>query len=102
MPVMKQNDYSTENLTAEPRRFDHPLAAQKPKPKKTFYCVMVEFYADGTIKPATTTRVCREKPRNTMRVLPFMTAYTDWFETEAEAAERLAAVKGLSLKGSAA
>jgi hypothetical protein len=37
-----------------------------------------------------------------MRVLPFMTAYTDWFETEAEAAERLAAVKGLSLKGSAA
>ena len=102
MPVMKQNDYSTENLTAGLRRFDHPLAAPRTNPKKTFYCVMVEFNANGTVKSAIASRLCREKPRNTMRVLPFMTAYTDWFETEAEAAERLAAVKGLSLNGCAA
>jgi hypothetical protein len=90
MPVMTKNDYSTENLTAELRRFDNPLLARKTKPKKTFYYVMAEFYADGTVKTAVITRVCREKPRNTMRELPFMTAYTDWFESMAEAEAFLA------------
>jgi hypothetical protein len=84
MPVMKKNDYSTEN-PADPRRFDNPSPARKAEPKKTFYCVMVEFYADGTVKTAVTTRVCGEKPRSTMRELPFQTAYTDWFESMAEA-----------------
>jgi hypothetical protein len=58
--------------------------------KKTFYCVMAEFYVNGTMKPAITTRLCREKPRNTMRKLPFLTAYTDWFESMAEAEAFLA------------
>jgi hypothetical protein len=54
--------------------------------KKTFYRVMVEFYIDGTVKTApTTTHTCKEKPPNTMRELPFLTAYNDWFESMAEA-----------------
>jgi hypothetical protein len=67
--------------------------ATKTPPKQTFYCVMAEFYATGTVKTAITTRVCREKPRKTMRVLPFMTAYNDWFESMDEAEAFLAARK---------
>jgi hypothetical protein len=67
-----------------------------PVMKKTFYCVMVEFYDNGTVKPAITTRVCREKPRNTMRVQPFLTAYIDWFESMADAEGFLAKVKRIA------
>jgi hypothetical protein len=56
-----------------------------PEMKKTFYRVMAEFYADGSVKTAVTTRVCKKKPQDTMRVLPFLTAYNDWFESMAEA-----------------
>jgi hypothetical protein len=99
---MKKNDYSTENLTAELRRFDHPLAAPKTKPKKTFYCVMAEFYANGTVQAAIITHNCKEKPRNREGINPIMRFSNAWFETEVEAAERLSAVKGLSPNGSAA
>jgi hypothetical protein len=85
MPVMKRNNFSTENPTAALRRFDNHLLAHKTEPKKTFYCVMAEFFANGTVNTAIAIRVCREKPRNTMRKLPFLAAYTDWFETMAEA-----------------
>jgi hypothetical protein len=98
MPVMKQS----KGLPALAEVVAADKAAKTPS-KTTFYCVMAEFYTDGTVKTAPiTTRLCREKPRNTMRKLPFLTAYTDWFETEAGAAARLAAVKRLPVAGSAA
>jgi hypothetical protein len=37
--------------------------------KKTFYCVMSEFYDDGTVNAAIISRECREKPRK-KRSLP--------------------------------
>jgi hypothetical protein len=64
--------------------------AKKTSPEQTFYCVMAEFYRNGTVKAAIATRVCREKPRNTMRVLPIMTAYTTWYESRSEAEALLA------------
>jgi hypothetical protein len=87
MPVMKQ---SKGLALAEVAAADK---AAKTPAKKTFYCLMAEFYADGTVKTALTTRVCREKPRNTMRKLPFLTAYADWFESMAEAEAFLAVRK---------
>jgi len=47
--------------------------------KKTFFCVMSEFYANGTVKAAITTRNCKEIPENIVRRLPGMTARMDWF-----------------------
>jgi hypothetical protein len=43
--------------------------------KKTFYCVMSEFYDDGTVKAAMFNRECGEKPESTFRELPRMNAY---------------------------
>jgi hypothetical protein len=85
MPVMKKSKgfpALTEVVTA--------VKAAKTPTQKTFYRVMVELYANGAVKTAVTTRVCREKPRNTMRKLPFLTAYNDWFESIAEAEAFLA------------
>jgi hypothetical protein len=48
--------------------------------KTTFFCVRAEFYRDGSRKYAITERACKEKPRNRMRALPFMSAYMDWFD----------------------
>jgi len=63
--------------------------------KKTFYCVMSEYYENGTVKTAIITRACKIKPKDKSRTLPFMTAYTDWFENrelaEAFLSERKAA-----------
>jgi hypothetical protein len=58
--------------------------------KKTFYCVMSEFYSDGTVKAAMFSRECKEKPKSSFRSLPRMDAYTDWFDTEGEALAFLA------------
>jgi hypothetical protein len=58
--------------------------------KKTFYCVMTEFYDNGTVKAAMISRECREKPKNSFRELPRMDAYNDWFDTPEEAGEFLA------------
>jgi hypothetical protein len=84
---MKENDYS------KPR---------KTSPKKTFYCAMAEFYTNGTVLTATATRVCKEKPLNREGNNPIMRFSNIWFETEAEAAEHLSAVKALPAEGSAA
>jgi hypothetical protein len=46
---------------------------------------MSEFYDNGTVKAAMINRVCQEKPGSTFRELPLMDAYTDWFDTKAEA-----------------
>ena len=67
--------------------------------KQTFYCVMTEFYKDGTFKGAVTTRDCKEKPKNTQRFLCFMTAYMDWFDSRESAEAFLAEQKA---KGRAA
>ncbi|GHU86451.1 hypothetical protein FACS189473_5680 [Spirochaetia bacterium] len=55
---------------------------------KTFYCVMTEFYDNGAVKAAMTSRECREKPRDTFRGTFRMDAYCTWYadKTEAEAA----------------
>jgi hypothetical protein len=60
---------------------------------KTYYCVMTEFYDDGTVNAAMVSRVCKEKPKNSYRELPIMDAYNDWFDTEAEAVAFLAEAK---------
>jgi hypothetical protein len=62
---------------------------------KTFYCVMSEFYDDGTVKAAMFSRVCEEKPESTYRELPRMDAYNDWFELAAEAETALAEAQAL-------
>jgi hypothetical protein len=61
--------------------------------KKTYYCVMSEFYDDGRVIAAIISRECEEKPKSTFRSLPRMDAYHDWFDTEAEAAAFLAEAK---------
>jgi hypothetical protein len=70
--------------------------------KQTFYCVMAEFYANGTVITAVTTRVCREKPRNSAGIKPIMRFSNTWFEAEPEAADYRAAVKALPAAGIAA
>jgi hypothetical protein len=64
--------------------------------KKTFYCVMSEFYDDGRVKAAMVSRECKEKPNDSYRSLPRMDAYNDWFNTleEAEAALAEARAEG--------
>ena len=57
--------------------------------KKTFYCVMSEFYEDGTVKAAITQSKRREKPRDSIRRLPFADCHRDWYETEQAAFARL-------------
>ena len=61
--------------------------------KKEFFCVMSEFYDNGTVKAAIKTRVCREKPRDTYRELPFADTYHDWYDTREEAETVLAEYK---------
>ena len=56
---------------------------------REFYCVMSEFYDNGAVKIAITTRICRKRPKNTSRSLLFMEAFHDWYETRAEAEAKL-------------
>ena len=58
--------------------------------KKTFFCAMSEFYDNGTVKTAITSRVCNAKPVSTSRRFPGMVAHMDWFGSEAEARDFLA------------
>jgi hypothetical protein len=60
---------------------------------KTYYCVMSEFYSDGTIKAAMISRERREKPRDSFRHVFKMHAYHDWFASLKEAEAFLAEVK---------
>ena len=57
---------------------------------KTYYCLMSEFYDDGSVKAAVTSRACAEKPRNTSRELPFADCYRDWYDSESAAKQALA------------
>lgn len=66
--------------------------------KKTFYCVMSEFYDDGTVKAAMISRVCEEKPKGSCRRLPKMEAYNIWFDTEPKAAAYMTEVKAMNSK----
>ena len=60
---------------------------------KTFYCLMSEIFDNGTVKAAITTRVCKRKPKDTCRELPFMDVYHDWYETRTEAESALAELR---------
>jgi hypothetical protein len=66
--------------------------------KQTFYGVIAEFYADGTVKTAITTRVCKEKPRNREQKNPIAHGYNRWFDTldEAEACLKAARKEGVA------
>jgi hypothetical protein len=48
---------------------------------------MSEFYNDGTVKAAMTSRSCSEKPKNTCRRIFRL---NDWYENRAEAESALA------------
>jgi hypothetical protein len=61
--------------------------------KKTFYCVMSEFYDDGRINAAIISRECGEKPHDSFRHVFRMDAYCDWFDSWKEAEAFLAGVK---------
>jgi hypothetical protein len=52
---------------------------------KTYYCVMTEFYSDGTVNAAMVSRKCQGKPRDSFRESFRMDAYRDWFDTREEA-----------------
>jgi hypothetical protein len=51
---------------------------------------MSEFYDNGTVKAAMTSRVCSAKPKNTCQKLSLLDAYNDWYENRAEAEAALA------------
>jgi hypothetical protein len=53
--------------------------------KKTFYCVMSEFFDDGSVKAAIISRECREKPRDSFRTVFGMSAYKNWFDAREDA-----------------
>jgi hypothetical protein len=63
---------------------------------KTYYCVMSEFYDDGTVKAAMISRECRERPRDTSRETAIADCYNDWFEDKAAAKKRLAEARQMS------
>jgi hypothetical protein len=88
MPVMKKS----KGLPALAEVVAADKATKKPS-KKTYYCVMAEFYANGTAQAAITTRICREKPRNRDGSNPIMRFSNTWLETE---------VKRLPVAGSVA
>jgi hypothetical protein len=56
---------------------------------KTYYCVITEFYDNGTVKAAMTSRECKEQPRDTSRETAIADCYTEWFEDKAEAMKYL-------------
>jgi transcription elongation factor Elf1 len=66
--------------------------------ERTYWCVMSEFYDDGTVKAAMLSRVCEEKPESTYRKLPRMDAYNDWFDTATEAETALMEARLLNKK----
>jgi hypothetical protein len=61
--------------------------------KKTFYCVMSEFYDNGTIKAAIISQECEEKPKSSFRRSQGLDAYRDWFDSQKEAEAFLAETK---------
>jgi hypothetical protein len=60
---------------------------------KTFYCVMIEKYADGRVKAAVAERKCRNMPKNQTRRLPGVDASTTWYEDINQATVVLEEVK---------
>jgi hypothetical protein len=58
--------------------------------KTKYWCAISEFYDNGAVKAAITSKDCEKKPRNRQRNLPFADCHMDWFDTEAEARESLA------------
>jgi hypothetical protein len=59
---------------------------------------MSEFYDNGTVKAAITSRECKEKPGNRERDFPRWTAFQDWFDTQGEAESFLVEVRAMETK----
>jgi hypothetical protein len=57
---------------------------------KTYWRVTSEFYDNGTVKAAMTSKVCNGKPESTFREMPRMDAYEDYFDSRKEAEAFLA------------
>jgi hypothetical protein len=53
---------------------------------KTYFCVMSEYYDNGTVKAAIIRElVAPEKPASTSKSTRFADCYTEWYETRAAA-----------------
>ena len=63
--------------------------------KQTFYCVMSEFYDNGTMCACLIEKARKVKPKNTYKKLPFADCYNDWFDTESAAIKALKQIKKL-------
>ena len=57
---------------------------------KTYYCLMSEFYDDGSVKAAVISRACKEKPKNSFKDTPIADCYKDWFDSASAAKQALA------------
>ena len=66
--------------------------------KTRFWCVMSEFYDNGTVKAAITSSERKEKPGNKERDFPRWTAFQDWFDTLREAESFFAEVKAMEIQ----
>lgn len=52
---------------------------------RTFYCVISEFYSDGTIKANRYSRLRKSKPSNQVKKLEWADFYVDWFDSKERA-----------------
>ena len=62
---------------------------------KTYYCLMSEFYDNGSVKAAVISRDCKEKPENSFKDTPISDCYKDWYDTQAAAKKALAQYRAL-------
>ena len=53
--------------------------------EKTFFCVMSEFYDNGTVKTSMFFGDRKVKPADSEVSTPIADCYKDWFETESKA-----------------
>ena len=70
--------------------------------KTRFWCVMSEFYDNGTVKAAITSSERKAKPEDKERDYPRWTAFQDWFDTLGEAENFLTEVKAMEVQEVAA
>jgi len=66
--------------------------------KKTYYCVMSEFYDDGTVKACMLYSNREEKPEGGFMSTPIADCYKDWYETKAAAKMALIKIRKLAEK----
>jgi hypothetical protein len=63
--------------------------------KKTYYCVMSEYYRDGRILACIKTSSRKEKPKDVSGENPWVKAYNTWYDSQEEAEAELARIRPL-------